>query len=228
MFPGGSDGYRLGDMFRGQLLWASNGRQYHLSHFPHSIASEYLRASQGVSNDYGTLTRIVADLGVSGYETPSLDAVVIHLRCGDVLEQDTAHVGFNGDVNSVLQNGLQNNDAFYVKPWSYFESYLRQLPETITHVSLVAGSQYDNNHNDWPYSTAYINGIRDMCVAMGFSVELVIGREADSDVVYMAHASYFISSGGGFSHLIGELVTRLGGYSMGTARRLTVLQGIIS
>ena len=50
-----------------------------------------------------------------------------------------------------------------------------------------------------------------------YSVELLFGRTADEDLVYMAHAPYYISSGGGFSQLIQEINSRLGGHSMGEA-----------
>ena len=209
-------GYRLGDMFHGigrhgDDAFGRVGQGFHFARFPDSIASQYMRTT-GASNDYETLARIVRDYSAShASDLPPPNVAVLHLRCGDVLEMDMTHSGFHGDTDGLLRQGLSN----YVKPLSYFEQYLE--PITVSHLVLVAGTHYQHGNNEWPWSTAYINGVRDHFRERGYFVELRIGHDADQDVVYMAHASYYISSGGGFSQVIQGLVEQFGGAAFGDA-----------
>ena len=216
LFPASGDqpsGYRLGDVFRfdsfRRLL-----ESFHLAHFPNSIASRYLRATTR-SGDYVILARVVREYRASHPSmVPPSDAAILHLRCGDVLDGKKLHDGVprdiisHGGVPGVLRDGLRP----YVKSLSHFDQYVQQL--STRHLILVAGTHYQLAENIWPASTEYINGVRDHFRAKGFFVELRIGQRADDDVVYMAHARTFVSSGGGFSGVISGLVKRLGGQAI--------------
>jgi len=218
LYPGdgGPEPYRLGDMFLGPIVDGNSvrdgwgGRDAHFANYPQSIASEYLHETDAQA-DYNVLARIVQRRATQGGSIPPPSTAVFHIRAGDVLELDMGGFGFHGDMERVYRDGLLP----YVQPLSYFDTYLQQLPTLVTHVILVCGSHYDHDNNDWPYSTAYLNAVRDRIRTHNYVVEIITGRTADEDLIYMGHADYFLSSGGGFSQTIQGLVLVMGGVALG-------------
>ena len=81
--------YRLGDMidvFNGP--WSRHDKEkgfdYHIKHFPNSIATEYLLKTTK-SRDYQTLLNIINKRQPKFYPD---DTLVIHLRIGDVIDEN--------------------------------------------------------------------------------------------------------------------------------------------
>jgi hypothetical protein len=210
-------GYRLGDMVQGFGRYNPRGQAHHWAMYPDSIASEYMHTTR-LNEDYKTLTRIVRDRGTVGGGVPGRNTFVIHVRTGDVLDSSPASGNFDGNIQHALERGVSNAHGVYVKPLSYYDEYLPQIPSSFTHIALVSGAPWNHGNNDWPHSTAYINGVRDYLRSKGYSVELILARTADEDIIYMAHARYFLSTGGGFSQVIQKIVTEMGGVAMGNAR----------
>lgn len=190
---------------------------WHEAAYPNSLAALYLRATGGTrDNDYESLSEIVHDFDT--VETPPLDAVVVHVRVGDVLDDGNygtldydvgtlLHMADEVCVGGIPARGDESRHC-YVHNLQYYERLLRRLPSTVKRAVLCAGS-----HNDIYFgrSSQYLRGLRDFFIAKGFTVDLRFGRPPDDDLAYMGRARYFIQGGGGFSIMIANLVTRLGG-----------------
>ena len=187
--------YRLGDM----VLWDATrggkdgGEAFHQATWPDSIASTYLRATRAEA-DYRVLARIVRPR-IEPANAPPPNAVVVHLRVGDVLDLGAVE---DGDLNR------------YVYPLSFYARKLPLLPGAVRHAVLCAGAQF-RSPKGYPLSSAYIDSVKDFFRARGFSVDLRLGRKPDDDVAYASHARYFIQSGGGFSQVIAGIVEEMGG-----------------
>ena len=93
----------------------------------------------------------------------------------------------------------------------YFERQLAKLPPSarLTRAVLLAGAHTQSD--GFPRSSAYIRGVRDFFRSRGYSVDLRLGLPADDDVLYVAHARYFLQGGGGFSITLAEVVRAMGG-----------------
>lgn len=87
------------------------------------------------------------------------------------------------------------------------EAVIARLPTGIHIVTLVAGSHEKMNYER---SSEYINGVYDFFAGRGFTVRLRIGREPDTDILFMSRAKVFVQGGGGYSFTIGNLARSLG------------------
>ena len=187
--------YRLGDMF----LYADHSddeyrswQQDHLDFYPDSLAAQYIRMAPGQASNYDVLVGIIRRFPDDPLHTPPSDAVVVHLRVGDVWELPK----YNG------------NDEYQV-PLSFYEQHLHSFPAEARLVVLVAGSHM--YYDSYVYSSAYIDRVRALFEASGYEVRLRAGNLPDDDVVFMARARYFMQSAGGFSYLIAQISKRMGG-----------------
>ena len=80
--------YRLGDMTRlSSEQKKKEGADYHLKHFPNSIASDYLRRTQEVNN-YDILADIVMKISKK-VSIPEKNTLVQHLRVGDAIDKSS-------------------------------------------------------------------------------------------------------------------------------------------
>ncbi len=87
--------YRIGDMVRGFA-----GKEYHLRHYPNTIASNYLELSKGENNNLEILLSVVdskkqemSEKGLySNGDDPLPNQLVVHLRTGDVIDLSSATV----------------------------------------------------------------------------------------------------------------------------------------
>ena len=111
--------YRLGDMFSIKNGYNSSnnkeiGFDYHLKKFPNSIATEYMLSTK-IKKNYKVLLDIIEkrtnlnNLRFKNY-------CVIHLRIGDVIDEDPRSVD---KILSVYT--LFNQKYNYVKPLSYYK-----------------------------------------------------------------------------------------------------------
>jgi len=196
--------YRLGDVIGGA------GRpplRWHLRKYPHSIASQYIRATgaprrkRGASwgdVNYAVLARIVNRAKGSA---PPRDALVCHLRLGDVLEGCAVDRRNHGKLP---KNGrvLARKGAFFHKNSPYIRSGRAILHKArakgLKKVVLVGGS---HNVKFSPVSAEYVLGLRRILRAAGIRVATRLGGRPDADFAYLARAKHFLHGTGGFSRV---------------------------
>lgn len=210
--------YRISDIFTiGLSLKIQGVKNYHLEHFPDSIASAYIRSTNKTS-DYNVLQKCISlyKNNNNSMTTPDKNTYVIHIRVGDVID------GQSEDVATILSrpiyysfysntpfNFFNNHFNTYTKNINYYESKLKVLQSyPIKKIIIVAGSHIFSNYDK---SSLYIN-----CIALyfrnsGYDVSLRLGHNSDQDLYFMSHASYFTPSGGGFSSIVSTLIKEKGG-----------------
>ena len=226
----GWDCYRLGDMFLIQNMRDDDddegdnycgGIHYHCSHFPDSLACQYMRATWR-TKDWSTMTRLVRQYDPD--VAPPPDTVAVHLRVGDVLDftpcpipwgdGDGGKIGNDWSVQDFLHgrlsNRMQHSIEQYLLPIAMYDQKLKKLPRNVTRVALVGASHIDL-HGNYARSSEYINALRDFFRSKGFAVTLELGNNPDRDFVYMARSKHFIQGGGGYSFLVAGAVHQLGG-----------------
>jgi len=192
--------YRLGD-----TVMYTHGFEDYLNrfwyaiYFNKSIAREYMRKTYK-HEQYDILYDIVKKRINNKTQAPQ-DAVIIHLRIGDVIEREFTH-----SVDDALTNKHQLR---YLKPYSYYKENLEKVKEGVNKVILVGGFHCVGNHSR---SYEYVNKIEKYIQDMGFKTEKRIGNfSADEDFVYMSSSKYFLGTGGNFSHITNEMVKRNNG-----------------
>jgi len=95
-----------------------------------------------------------------------------------------------------------------VKNLAYFEAQIAKLPSSVRTVYIIAGSHFDI---DFARSSDYVRGVRDFFLSNGFVVHLRLGGNPDDDIAFAANARFFIQGGGGFSILLANMVSVMGG-----------------
>jgi GR25 family glycosyltransferase involved in LPS biosynthesis len=207
--------YRFGDMFRYQE-WREKDpygqgmspRNFHLSKYPKSIASEYLRSTNDEGN-YKILSNIIKKR-TNRNSIPDKNSLIVQLRVGDVIEQDNYTNGASASDFLNYETPTGATGELYVKPISYYEQLLPEIKrKPINKIILVAGSHIKfPNYNK---SMAYIYGIKEFFEKNGFKVELRLGKNPDEDLIFISNSKWYIPAGGGFSVILSELVKRNGG-----------------
>ena len=126
----------------------------------------------------------------------------------------------------------RKNWCNYVRTLHYFEDVvLKRLPAGVDCIILVTGSHWplssdgkthclDDNCNtgtlgSFERSWKYLHVLKGRFEELGFPTSLRMGNSPDDDFVFMSHARYFHTTGGGFSNLIANVVRRMGGYASG-------------
>ena len=197
--------YRLGDMFR--IKEGSNSRynqkiglNYHLKHFPNSIATEYMLKTKN-TEDYNQLLNII------NKRKPIFknhNYAIIHLRIGDVI--DSSDKSLNEMLNKYT---LYKNIGNYVKPLDYYNRIINTIKKNkITKILLIGGFHNGRNHQK---SYEYVKQIQNHFKNNGFECYTRINSNADEDFLIMCYSKYFIPSGGGFSNIIKNIVNMKGG-----------------
>jgi len=189
--------------------------EYHCQTWPTSLACRYCRATSDEGN-YTVLANLIRTMEGAD-NTPPADAAVAHLRVGDVfvgyeaadLSLDEILNGPSVCARAVKTDAMHGGDLrhCYIMNLAYYEQQLRQLPERVRTIYLVAGSHYVEG---FERSSAYIRRIRFFFVSRGYAVHLRLGGAPDDDIVFMSRASYFIQGGGGYSLMIAGIVRALG------------------
>jgi len=220
----GWQGYRIGDMILSRAIreepWCDGFptcRDFHCVNWPTSLACRYMHATNDEGN-YTALANIIRSNYADAIWHPPNDAVVAHLRVGDVFES------YGGETRSVweLLNGppvcnrdIQTTGAAggearhcYIKNLDYYRAQIAKLPPNVRTVYLIAGSHISG---DYWRSSEYIRGVRDFFLSQGFVVHMRLGGIPDDDTVFAANARYFILGGGGFSVLISNVNLAVGG-----------------
>ena len=216
----GFEVYRFGDLFAvGQTRltgWKKDpwGMNYHFETFPDSIAVKYMQSTNDLAN-YDVLSAIVSEYDQS--IRPPRDSVTVHLRVGDVFEEryDGASILsveelFEGEGEVCWEKSTWGTVSryCYIKNKQYYERQIRKIPVRVKRAIIVAGA---HQVTDFTRSSEYIRRVQNFLTTRGFKVDLRLGHPPDDDIVFMGRSEYFIMGGGGFSTLLGGLVSKLGG-----------------
>jgi hypothetical protein len=197
------ENYRLGDMFKStHFRNHKRGFNYHRKYFPKSIATEYmLRTSE--ENNYDILKNIV-DRRIEPKILKYKDYLAIHLRVGDVIDEDKRSVDTLLRKPCLFVNGYN-----YVKPLSYYEQKIPIIKKyKIKKIVLIGGFHKQNKHTK---SLEYIDKIKSFFIVQGFVCHTRINEDPDEDFLIMCNSKYFIPSGGGFSRVIKIICGMRGG-----------------
>lgn len=202
-----NNGYRLGDMILNSWRWKNDGQDYHYKHFPNSIATEYMKKTKKYNN-YNILYDIVIDRTQKTNDLPDKNDIIVHLRVGDVIENNS------DDVITILStySYLDENEWFnYTPPLEYLDDKISKINiNTIRKIILVSGS---HTHSKTPKSCKYIEIVKKYFEYKGYKVELRVGMNPDDDFIFMCNARYFVSSSsrsGGYTKLITNIVKIMG------------------
>lgn len=196
----GWERYRLGDMVR-HTSWRNkeSGEKFHKKVYPNSIATKYMQKTKK-TNDIDTLLDIINN--TPGEKAPT-DVLVLHLRTGDVIEDNDIPVNI-----MLIDKKMKDNLSNYIKQLSYFDILDKNMNTYgLNKIIIVTGSHMNKNVNH-KKSTIYINCIKKFFEDLGKTVILRLGKTPDDDVVFMSSASYFSPSGGGFSNVIKKIVIK--------------------
>ncbi len=199
---------RLGDMVKTHARRAK-AEAYHHQNFPGSLASEYMRQTTEEMN-LPVLEKLVAERVHAGAEVPSPDTAVVHVRAGDVIDNN------RNSLEAILQDRcLHPKDyrCWYVRSRSYFQRKAGALKKKAKRVILVSGS-HKRRKGGFPKSTEYLYAVQKCFEDAGYPTTLRVGRDPDSDFVYMSRANIYVPTGGGYSRIIALLVSRNGGAVM--------------
>jgi hypothetical protein len=144
------------------------------------------------------------------FTVPEPEALVIHLRLGDIIETTESI------VEDILKDGaspgyLSNNFPLAIK--SIHELLDNIHTSNAETVHIVGGS---HKKQFWRKSRVYAGCIHRAIQTAGYNVTMNLeGRHPDQDFYYMSHASQLVVSAGGFSNLMGQLVEHRGGKIIG-------------
>lgn len=192
-----NNGYRIGDMilyekFKKQL----NGKNFHLKFYPNSIVSEYLKLTDKV-NDLSVLKKIVEKRKIKEYPTDK--DLVIHLRLGDEVNKSTQY-----SIDYLLSDKINHQ---YIRNLSYYENIkIEQKIENIILVGNVFSGGDTRKTDDFSRSYEYVEKISCFYKSKGYNVKTKLNGDADEDFIFMSNSRHFISSGGGYSKLIENLI----------------------
>jgi len=197
--------YRLGDMIHrssghNSRYSKETGFNYHIKHFPNSIATEYLLKTTK-SRDYHTLLDIINKRQPKFYLD---DTIVIHLRIGDVIDENKIKLDKLLSEYTTFSAGVN-----YVKPIKYYTNLIDTIHNyKIKKILLIGGFHRKGNHDK---SLQYVNHIKQHFENNGFNCTTRINENADEDFLIMCNSKYFVPSGGGFSSIIKQMVILKGG-----------------
>lgn len=212
---GGAE-YRLGDLFNGYLarhhakyvnqmnLSRWNGAAVFCGRWPSSIGCEYcLSAQHDIDKD--AMYRAVQVVAESnpGIQ-PDSDAVVIHLRLGDVFDWKERY-------NCALRNLQKNTSCLYSNPAYVYKALVMKLPKLVTHVWIVGNPMYrakslrHGGNVSISFAEHVIKEIESILPVRGVR----FNTSADDDLIFMARSHYLIPARGGYGSLAALAATRM-------------------
>jgi hypothetical protein len=194
--------YRIGDMVSTYSRFLDSGEKYHLKTFPNSIASEYMKKTKKFKK-YNILADIVRDRSNNTDDLPNDKDLIVHLRVGDVVEDNS------NNLSQILTNYSYNFLHNYTCPIRNIQDKINKSKENFDKIILVAGSHKDILS---PRSCKYIDVVKKYFENNGHIVELRLGKNPDDDFIFMSNAKYFIPScSGNYTLLVKKIVKILGG-----------------
>mmetsp|Transcript_3425 Transcript_3425/g.10484 ORF Transcript_3425/g.10484 Transcript_3425/m.10484 type:complete len:290 (-) Transcript_3425:228-1097(-) len=194
--------YALGDCFKGLRKCGTREKWQR-----ETLAAD-LYNSTTEKHDYRTLMRLMDSFKRRhNVPTPPKDALVVHLRLGDVVRESP-----KGVEELLVCAGPAKGMHTQLK--SVFELlYDARYSTNLSKVVLVGGSHTALEREDpsWFYAFA----IQAAYEAAGYNVSLQLDPYPDEDFIFMSHASTFDSGCGGYSRFAGQVVERRGGRVVG-------------
>jgi hypothetical protein len=184
--------YRLGDMILYKhFRFLPGGKKYHYIHFPSSIATEYMKKTDD-ENNCKILMEIIKMRKNKLNELPSDNDLVIHLRLGDVIDNDYK------SLDNIIQNG-----NCYVKPLSYYENLFKKLDIKFNRFIIVTGFHESiTTHKSFQYIEKLEYIMKKYCL----NIVKRIDNNPDDDLIYMTHSYFFVPANGGFSTIIKNII----------------------
>ena len=163
-------------------------------------------------------------------DSPPRDAIVVHLRVGDVVDFSRHSVTeMLADYTYYYPNNIHSWNK-YVMPLSFFAGL--QIPPGETVVLGMAttknafkdtirrkadGSLVPLSAGDPLKSCQYVDAVVKHFRRRGHPVVLRSGNVPDDDIAYYSRSSFFVPTGGSFSRLLAALVQRVGGVVLESA-----------
>lgn len=186
--------YRLGDLFFIRPIFKSmtnDNLDYHEHQFPESIASEYIKQNKPYKHENMDLLLKIISLKNKNFHVPEL---VLHIRIGDVICAE-------GSTRSTCYSRIGDTEW-----WDKLITYIKN--NNIKKVNIVSGSHKNECLID---SARYLENRRQFLNKNGINVEYTLGQSPDDDLIFASKAKHFISTGGGYGKLIGNVVEKNGG-----------------
>lgn len=170
--------YRLGDYIRGKSKLIE-------SNFGGTIGNIYNTITNS-SHNFKLLYVIFKNINY--FEKPLDDVIVVHLRIGDVLEENPDLRGDWGPLNC--------EQIFHL---------VKKLNKT-KNIHFLFGSH--KQLTSYEKSIKYLNDIKTKFI--DYNIKFIFSKNPDFDFYYMCHSKYFIKSGGGYSEIISKYITTIG------------------
>jgi len=144
------------------------------------------------------------------FTIPEPEALVMHLRLGDILEHSSSN------VEELLISG---GDPGY--PTEKFRNSIKSIHELLDNihsskaktVHIVGGT---HRKEFWRKSRIYAGCLHRAIETAGYNITMRLeGTHPDIDFYYISHATQMVVSAGGYSNLMGQLVEYRGGKIIG-------------
>ena len=195
--------YALGDCIKARVKCGSDAAWGH-----ETLAAAYLNRTTS-KYDYKAVLELIDEFRARRFVTePPTDALVIHLRLGDVIKDAP-----DDSVERLFVcSGAAKLHHTFVK--SVFELlYDAKHFANKTRVILVGGSHHALEPDD--PSWFYALGIQHAFEVAGYDVSLRLSPYADDDFTFMSYATTFGGGTGGYSRIIAKLAELRGGKVVG-------------
>ena len=197
-------GYRLGDCIK-LLKHCGSKKQWGRD----TLAVAYSKNTKN-RNDRNLVMKLIDAMHNSSANTkPEPNALVIHLRLGDVIEKSRSSA-----QDMLLYGGTPKHHKNFnnaIKPaHELLEAASHAKPD---HVYLVAGahSPLHPRCKSWPYA----NCVHRVFQYTGYNTSLIMFKDPDQAFVFMQYAKKFVVGVGGYSRIIAFLVRLRGGVVFG-------------
>eukprot|EP00039_Didymoeca_costata_P003806 m.69722 g.69722 ORF g.69722 m.69722 type:complete len:543 (+) comp12083_c0_seq4:167-1795(+) len=145
---------------------------------------------------------------VPSISLPPTNAVVLHVRLGDILKAKRLH---ESKIQEAWETTIYSKKFHkYLKPRIYYATAIQSLPSSVTTVYLVS-SLLHGSSDEIHINLFWLSRIRNMLFEANMTV-IDISGTPDYDISFMSNAKYYIRSGGKYSALAGSCVRMLNGH----------------
>ena len=201
---GGAE-YRLGDLVAGYLAHKHNGMMTQMNltawnatavfcaRWPKSIGCSYASHARGSWDKRALYAAVEQAARERPNLAPAPDAIVIHLRLGDVIDWKRYDCGVK------LQ---KERSCVYDAPPHEYTEMVRKVPSHVTHAWLVGDPLYRAaavQHNGTA-SMKFTQQVR-KAIESRFLIHERFNQSADDDLVFMARSRYLMPARGGFGKI---------------------------